>query len=174
SCAEARPANPSEAARYTAAAAGATRARSMGNPLLLGDEGASYDAAGARPTEFLPEHPPRSGQVVPQGQRNQNSEPEDAAEDDGPRQAGAVFHVHEEEDDYCRLEGSNGERGDGVQPAKVEKCNLHGEIRAEHQDCKNRVIDALWKNVCSHQCPRPPRRYSSGKRKIQTMSTKCQ
>src|SRR4051812_21942609 len=130
--------------------------------------------AGMRTTPRLTERPPWSRQVVAHRQHQQDAEPEDAADHHRPCQPAAVLHMHEEQDDERRLEDGDGQRGDRVERAEIQKGDLHRQVSTEQQDRENRVVDPLGKNVGRHQCACLPIKYRSGKRKIQTISTKCQ
>src|SRR5258706_7623702 len=89
--------------------------------------------------------PPPSRQIIPQRQHEHDPEPEDAAQDDGPRQPRAVFHVHEEQHHERRFEHGDDRRRHGVQTPEIQKGNLHGEVSAGHQDAEDDVVDALRK-----------------------------
>src|SRR3712207_3516632 len=71
---------------------------------------------------LLPRHLQQdaAGEVVVQGQEDQERQPEEAAERGERRQTGAVADVHEEEDDEERLGDGDRQGHDVVGPAEVD------------------------------------------------------
>ena len=96
------------------------------------------------------------------------------------------FEMHEVQHDQAGLEEGHAERDQDVEAAEIDEGNGHGDGRQHHQRPEDAEVhaerrDVLVAEVCvvsvgvharSHPCRFT--RYSSGKRKIQTMSTKCQ
>src|ERR1700722_7532269 len=132
----------------------------------------------------LPETPV-AADVVGKGHGNQDQEGEEASADGEHHHFRAVADVHEKENDQDSLETGDRERHDGAEYAHVDKsrtgCNGR-EYQQREQDepvglgtddvmfvfrRSGHVLSSYFKGWRLM-------RYSSGKRKIQTISTKCQ
>src|SRR5438309_4069366 len=124
-----------------------------------------------------------AGGVVGQREAKHDGEPEKAGDDHKLRAPGAVFAVHEEENDERHFDGGDGQSENDVPATEVDFSGLDGQIRAKKKRAENCGVK-LWGNDVvlrifrhanfSTQARWRLIRYNNGNRKIQTISTKCQ
>src|SRR6187200_2417162 len=93
---------------------------------------AASATAAHRLIDALPERSPGPGQVVAEGECQQDSQPEDAADHDRPGEPRTVLHVHEEQDHQRRLHAGDRQRDHRVEYAKVDERGLYGEVGPDH------------------------------------------
>ena len=88
---------------------------------------------------------PGASDVIAHGHEEHYGEPEDGSDDDELGALGAVFCVHEKEDDERGFEDGDGERDDDVQAGKilveVDLGREDGKGGANHQNSKYRDVD---------------------------------
>src|SRR5882724_9713066 len=139
---------------------------------------------------FWPAHSDRAAQsaeeVVAHGDSEHDPEPEESGHYYHLREPGAVLHVHEEQYHQHRLGHGDGQRHQRVQRESGVELLFHIELRGvirgdrtDHQRSKDQKVDSNWDYVIRHSFTYPKCdvrliKYSSGNRKIHTISTKCQ
>lgn len=85
-----------------------------------------------------------AGEVIGQGEDDQNQKPKETGAGDDPGEAGAVAHVHEIEQHQQRLAGGDGHGDVNVQPAGVVKGHVNGDEGQQQQRDENQNVNFLW------------------------------
>src|SRR5205823_92403 len=67
-----------------------------------------------------------STQIIPQGEVNQDKQPNKPSRNEEPGQSRAVAHVHEKEENQQHLYYGDSQGGDGVEAAEIELSDAPG------------------------------------------------
>jgi hypothetical protein len=75
-------------------------------------------------------HQPRAAEVIRHGDRKQNAEPHEPDDHPQLREAGRILHVHEEQDDECRLDAGDNESRHNIEIVEIDEGEHDRQRRA--------------------------------------------
>src|SRR5438876_10926909 len=90
-----------------------------------------------------------AGGVVGQREAEHDGEPEKAGDDDELRAPGAVFAVHEEENDERHFDGGDEQSEHDIPGAEVDLGGLNGQPSAKKKRAENYGVKLWGNNVMS-------------------------
>jgi hypothetical protein len=92
-----------------------------------------------------------AGELVAEGQGDENGEPHEGGEKGHPHKAGTPAQVHEEENHQRGFADCDGQGCEGIPFAEVDECHACGEGGQPDQRRENNNIESLVYDVANHQ-----------------------